>query len=121
MVKLANARSEVVEEIEVARKSPHECTIVRAKVRFQEGGLCYSTYKQAPKGYALSVEKFDREEKPGSGWVSERFILFGSSVGVFLEPATRFSAKRLKELVASVKSRPDYAEMIEKARNLSST
>lgn len=90
--------------------------MIRVKVRFQDGGLCYATYKQAPKGYALSVEKFDREV--GKYGASEAFILFGSSVGVFLENATRFNGKRLAELAASAKQRPDYAELIERAKNL---
>lgn len=55
------------------------------------------TYKEEARGYWLSVSVREREIR--DGFRIEKYPLFKSGLKFFIEPAARFNAKRLAEIV----------------------
>lgn len=71
------------------------------KVYYALGGINYFNYKQEPRGYWVSVSIVTRGRRIGGGGFGfEKFGLAdGKALKHFIEPAARFSAKRLAAIV----------------------
>lgn len=80
--------------------------VLEITVSFSAGGINYATYKQEPKGYSVHVQPIEI----GKG--CRTFVAF-TGVRHFLEGATRFNQKRLKELADTVMEHEKIQEIIE--------
>ena len=83
----------------------YDATHIKLTVNFNTGGLSYYDYKEYPRGFYLSVSPVKREV--GVHATTEISTL-GTGLGVFLEGAPRFNAKRLTALADLIASRKDY-------------
>lgn len=66
-------------------------------VTYDKGGLSYFTYKEVQRGYYLNLSVRTRTIE--NGFRIEQFTMFNSGLRHFIEPANRFNAKRLAEIV----------------------
>lgn len=72
--------------------------VIDIDISYCEGGIDYGTYRQKPRGYYLSVSPIE-EGYSASGTKFTAFGLF-SGLTQLIEPANRFSQKKLDTLVA---------------------
>ena len=71
--------------------------IIRIKVDYRIGGMNYFTASTTPRGYYISVQPLEVGEH------FESFMAF-SGVAQILEPANRYSDKKLDAIAESIKS-----------------
>jgi hypothetical protein len=99
-------RLETIELPTTAAEAPGDRRELRIELRYEEGGMSYFTGQRSPRGYFVGLLPIT--VKP-DGAMS--FMLFGSGAQKFLvEPAARFNAKKLAQLVEVAKAHPMYAQ-----------
>jgi hypothetical protein len=79
-------------------------------VYYDQGGVCYATYKQKARGYYLSATPIEEEDR-GNGITVRKLGLF-SGICTLLEPTARFNARKLEEAAAKAKVLPLYEKLI---------
>ncbi len=84
--------------------------VIETAVYYDQGGVCYATYKQKPRGYYLSATPIEEEDR-GNGITVRKCGLF-SGICTLLEPTARFNARRLEQAAAQAKALPMYEKLI---------
>lgn len=85
-----------------------EVTTLDVELRYELGGVNPFTSNNEPRGYFLSVGPMTRDEARGM----RRFMAW-SGTKMLVEPANRFSQKKLEEVAAKVPEHPDYKRLIQ--------
>lgn len=95
---------------------PEDAHVLKASVSYSCGGMNYTTYKDEPRGYYLRFRPVVISRSAHA--LCERFDMF-SGLRWCLRGATRFSAKTLRDIAATVDCTPIFQEVraaaIEKA------
>ena len=89
------SRRKTVAKLPLTKGEGH---VLDIDISYCEGGIDYGTYRQKPRGYYLSVSPIE-EGYSASGMKFTAFSLF-SGLTQLIEPANRFSQKKLDTLVA---------------------
>lgn len=78
---------------------------LECRINYDAGGLCYATYAQKTRGYYVSVTPVTIEVTPTH---TTRQMTMFSGVGAFLEPASRFNAKKMMTLLDGIMHREEF-------------
>lgn len=76
---------------------------IEVRVYYNKGGINYASGNTEPRGYWLSVSPVTIEHRNG---MEIRGFRFFSGIKSFIEPAARFSAKKLEQIAATVRDAP---------------
>ena len=97
---------------DVARIEGNGNNVIDIRVAYRKGGINYATYKTDPRGFSVSATP--SEVKDGF-----RTTAMLSGVGAFLEPAKRFSEKRLHDIAFTALDLPETRQCYESVRERS--
>jgi hypothetical protein len=61
----------------------NKCTHIRCDLTYRLGGICYTTYRNKPRGYYISIQPIGYYDK--GGYVCEEFTAFTGYSGVIVE------------------------------------